>query len=470
MIQFFRFSSPLQVGVLLLLIALFRLPLLFTHAPLLWENLYYFTISHKIANGAWLYKDIIDTLPPLTGLIFGGLHALFGASKEASVIVCALLVVVQAVMFARLCNQNDILTEKGMVPALMYVLASFTLYDFAFLSPAVISNTFLLAGLHSIFKHVKSENNEGEIFTSAAFLGLAYLSLPITFLYFLLSLLTFLLYTRTSPRQYLLFFTGFAFPIMCVGTYFYLYDAFVPLCSYYFFNTLFTTHYTHDTNLGAVIFILLPVVTIVMVGMFRSFGYRRFIIYQAICQRLMFIWLLVLCVVVGVFLPNNISVFFVIVSFVAFFMSHFFLLMPSKKWGTYIVIIYLFYVGRVNYSYIKWPYIEEDLVNFNGQVCEIMPQSIPYKNKKVWVIGHNPAWYVYNTHATPFYHWPHTQAVLGKLDTYPQIIAAYKGITTDLPEIIVDEAKLMPLIFDRIPALRSKYMRLPQAHLYALVP
>ncbi len=465
MIRFFRFSGPVQFGILFLLIWLFRLPLFFTDAPLLWEDVKNLAIGEKLADGFLLYRDIIDSSAPLSALVYWFLSLVAGRSMSLLYIISGIILFVQSQIFKWICNSNEILSEKGDLPALIYVVMAGTCFDFFSLSPAFISLTFLLIAINGVFKHIKSENDEGGIFATGLILGLAYLSFAPAIIYFLLTYFTFLVFTRTHFRHYLLFATGFAFPILFCLTFFFILDAEAEFVNYYLFQFPAALGFERGFNWKIIAFLVLPSFLFTIVGIIRAATFRRFIIYQVISQRIMFIWLLFTVIIVTLFFKNFTSAFSLAIPFVSFFICHFFQLMKKKKLGGYLLLILLIYNLRMVYSYIELPYLNKNLIDFNNQVLKPSPLTGKFKDKKIWVIGNELAVYSHNKIATCYFDFQLSKSILTHPEYYDNLNHIYYSLLIDMPEVIIDNEALMPIIFEKIPLLKKAYIS-PEKGIY----
>jgi len=457
MIRFFRFSGPLQFGILFLLIWLFRLPLFFTDAPLMWQDVKNLALGEKLAEGFLLYRDVIDSSAPFSASVYWFLHILFGHSLLALYIVSGLLLFAQAQAFKWICSSNDILSDKGDIPALVYVVVACSCFDFMSLSPAFISLTFILIALNSVFKQIKSQNNEGEIFATGLYLGLAYLSFAPTLIYLLLACTTFLLFTRTNLRHYLLFFTGFLFPILFCLTFFYVLDGYTEFVSQYLFQfpAVFDFKVGFDWKIFA--FIAFPSVLLALVGIVRAVTYSRFIIYQVISQRIMFIWLLTTILIVTIFFKNLTTAFSLLIPFLAFFITHFFQLMKKKQLGGYLMLIFMVYNLRMLYSYTNIPYLNKSLINFNNQIVVEGAWNKKFEHKRVWVIGNELSLYINNSIATGYFDFNLSKSILAHPEFYVNVNHIYHTLSIDMPEVIIDKEGLLPAIMEKIPLLKNHY-------------
>ncbi|MFN0048314.1 MAG: hypothetical protein ACKVOU_04250 [Cytophagales bacterium] len=457
MIRFFRFSGPFQFGILFFMIWLFRMPLFLTDTPLLWEDVNHLALGEKLADGFLIYRDIIDSTGPLAATVYWFISVFAARSLVTFYVIAGFLLFIQSQIFKWLCSNNDILSDKGDLPALLYVVVASTCFDFFSLSPAFISLTFVLIALNSIFKHIKSENNEGEIFTTGLFLGLAYLTFAPALAFFILSFFTFAVFTRSSVRYYFLFATGFIFPTLLCLTIFFMLDGFTEFVHYYLFQ--FPAAIGFESNFGWKIlaFMVLPSFLFGLMGVIRAFTYKRFIIYQVISQRIIFIWLVVTLLIVTFFFKETTSAFSLTIPFIAFFITHFFQLIKQKKLGGYLLLIYVIYSLRMVYSYIDLPFLNKNLINFNNQVAAPSKWNKVFENKKILVIGKENAVFQNNKLATCYFDFELSQPILAHPEYYENTNHIYSAFLTDMPDVIIDNEVLMPNIVEKVPYIKNHF-------------
>lgn len=87
-------------------------------------------------------------------------------------------------------------------------------------------------------------------------------------------------------------------------------------------------------------------------------------------------------------------------------------------------------------------------------------------NKKLLVIGEDMDYYKNNSLATPYLDWRLAKRELSDLNNYENVSNIYENFRKDLPDIIIDEKKVMGNIFNRIPFLKESYLRVGKTDIY----
>ncbi|HUC76499.1 MAG TPA: glycosyltransferase family 39 protein [Vicinamibacterales bacterium] len=139
---------------------------------------YYTLVSDKLLRGAVLYRNAIDTKPPLVFLHYLAIFKLFGPDSVTAVKVVTMGCLAASSLLMR--NIDSALFPRAARPevaALLFVLASFSGWGEDFLSPntEILSNLFVLAGVLCMVK----EDFSGR----PARLLLAGISIGVAFLY-----------------------------------------------------------------------------------------------------------------------------------------------------------------------------------------------------------------------------------------------------------------------------------------------
>jgi hypothetical protein len=139
---------------------------------------YYTLVSDKLLRGAVLYRNAIDTKPPLVFLHYLSIFKLFGPDSVTAVKLVTMGCLAASSLLMRDIDQALFPRAAGRdVAALLFVLASFSGWGEDFLSPntEILSNLFVLAGVLCMVK----EDFSGR----PARLLLAGMSIGVAFLY-----------------------------------------------------------------------------------------------------------------------------------------------------------------------------------------------------------------------------------------------------------------------------------------------
>jgi hypothetical protein len=457
MIKFFKFIGPFQLGVIFILPFIFRLPLFFSSAPLLAEDLKHFIVGEKLNEGFLLYRDLIDDTSPISAIFYWIVEALFGRSIITYWLLSCLLVSIQAILLIFLCAKHELLSQKTAFIGLVYVVCSLICYDFLSLSPALISVTFLLLSMDSIFNQIKSDRSHTDFYSSGLFIGFAYLSFPPCAIFIVLFSLILFVFTRATVNNYLVFWSGFLFPILLVVSFFFWTNGLEAFLKCYVLNINFAS-VPQLVNYGVAFLIIIPTAVICLIGVLRSLSYRRFINYQVVCQRVILFVFVATILFLFSFYRDQISSFTILLPFIGFFATHFFqLIIRKKEIGDYILFLYLCYCASFIYSFLNIHFLQNDSINFNNQVVKATELNQKISNKRIAVLGNNKALLLNNKLAGPYLDWKLSKGILEKSDQYNFILAINKAFASDLPQIIVDNEQIVPRVFYRLPLLAKNY-------------
>jgi hypothetical protein len=419
-----------------------------------------------MATGSLIYRDVIASVPPGSALVYSLFGTIFGRSLVAFQIMATLLVFAHALIFRYMCNSNDLMSEKGDIPAFVYIICSVVCYDFMSLSPCLISLTFILIAFDRIFKHIRKENNESEIFATGFYLGIAYLCFAPTVIYIVMAYLAFLLYTRTSFRYYMLLLTGFIFPTLCVLTFFFYFDGLIEFLNYYIYNFPVRPDFSFDIDAGNIAIITWPILLLTILGFIVTARYKRFINYQSICQQMMFMLLVATLGVIILFFSHTLTSFMLLVPFMSFFISHFLILARRKNLVSILTMFFVLNSTQVIYSYLPISIYNADILDFNKQISLPSTWNDKYQNKKIAAFGNDISIFRNNQLGTSYFDWELSSKYLEGMDYYSKVVHVYNGISRDMPDVIIDEKNVMPKVFDRIPALAKAYKKTSLAGVY----
>ncbi|MDX2191659.1 MAG: hypothetical protein SFY32_17535 [Bacteroidota bacterium] len=469
MLKLFKYTGPVQLISILVLIYIIRLPLFFMTPPLLLEDMYHMLVGEKLANGFLLYRDILTSTPPIPAFIYWLINLLFGKSHTAFFVFSSFFAISQVLIFRYLSNNNELFSAKSDIPTLIYAVSTIVCYDFMSLSPAMISVTFILMAFNNIFRHIKAENNEGEIFATGFYIGLAYLCFAPAFIFLLMAFMSFILFTRTVFRYYMLLLMGFCFPIITLMVFFYWNDGLSSFINCYLFNFPQMALFSGKFNLSIVSVIIFPSLIMVLLGISKAFTYTRFINFQMLCNQILFAWMSITLFVIILFFSKTVSSFYLITPFAAYYISHY-ILLSKRKWISEVLFVIMFIIAlQFCYSILKIGKINQQNLAFNNQI--IWPEmDLPLlKNKRILVLGDSIELYKQSSLATPFLDWSLSKKVLVSMDKFSCVETTYDSFINEKPELVIDLNNLMPKIQSRIVPIGNMYQKIGNSNMYKLV-
>ncbi len=468
MIGFFRINDPYRLLILFLAIVLIRLPYLISAEPLFYE-LNWMLIGETMNQGNVLYKDIVQTISPLSAWVYAGIDFIFGRSILIYQILATLLIGYQFVLFNNIMLRNKAYNENSYVPAFVYALLMHSFYDFFTLSPVLISMTFILLVLDNIYLRIENKLNDNTILKTGIFMGLAVLFYLPSIIFFVATIFSFLLLTGLIFRRYLLFLYGMLLPIAAVSLYYLWHNALLDMF-YQWVLASFIINRPNVLDLSSLLLIIGIPGIVFMLALVRTFSASRFTNYQVRVQQVMF---LMFVSAWAVWLFSDVKAPFqliVFIPFIAFFIAHLLLQFKSRFVAnifTYFVTISILLITYAlfyqNFYFHQWGNFNDLLVN----------QSIyePWiADKKVLVVGDRKQIYKSSKEvATQFYSWELSQKIWKEVDKPENIIRIYEDINKHQPETIIDLTGLVGSAFKKLPLIEDKYAKV-SAQVYVLKP
>jgi hypothetical protein len=434
--------------------------------PLLVPELDWMLVGERMNAGFGLYKDIWETIEPLSGGVYFILNKMFGKSQMSYQIVALLLIYFQAMLFNLIINVNNLFNEKTLIPGLLYLLFSSLFFDFLTLSPMLMGITFIILALHFVFIQMRSGSDEESIFYTGIFIGIATLFCLPLFVFLFMALISFLLFTGLNLRKILILFVSFLFPGMLVAAY-YLFNDSLGLFMMNYFMPLLNLEKQKFVSNNGIITILFVSGVLFAVSLFLISQKSKYINYQYNCLRVNGLWLGFGLIAFFISLYQAPHILLVFVPGMAYFCTHYFILIRSTLikeltfLGVAMLILLFSYGGLTGFIFKKKP------INYDKMLVKtetLLPAEI--KDYKILVMGDNFSYYNNNKAATPYLNWRLAMRQFSDLDNYYNLSQIYENFEKDMPEVIVDEAGLVETLFSKIPPLKEKYRRMDGTNIY----
>ncbi|WP_229311672.1 hypothetical protein [Larkinella rosea] len=457
MLSFFRVNATLQIVGLMLLLLLIRLPFLLSPPPLLVPELNWMLVGEQMNNGNLLYRDIWDSVSPLSALVYWLLDMAVGRSHLAYHVAGTALAAFQVLYFNWVMNVRDIYPDRNWIPGLIYVLFLNMSFDCSTLSPVLLSTTFLLLAFGTLIKQMDRRGATDEVFEVGFYISLAALFYLPSALFILWALMALLLFTGASFRQHSLLIFGFAFPIVLTLLYYYLADSLADLNRNLLSSVFRVRQYdlTDFQTLLASMFLPFAMGTLGLLSLFRQT--TRYVNFQQRCQQIMMIWALtaVISVALMPFLAPMLFISFV--PALAFFASYYFQGI-RREWiaefiflGVFVFTLLILYQGALALV-PKW-----ELGQLSALQVKTSPIDRHIQQQRILVIGEDLSAYRNNQAATPYLNWDLAKFDLRNLDNYESVISVYDHFRKDPPSYIIDKEGVIKKLFQRAPSLSAMY-------------
>ena len=414
-------------------------------------------VGEQISQGNLLYRDIWDSVSPLSALVYWGMDTLFGRSLLALHGAATLVAVFQIVYFNYLVNTRDIFPERTFWPGLLYMLFMHLSFDCLTLSPVLMSTSFLLLAFGTLVRQMDRRGATDEVFEVGFYIGIAALFYLPSALFIIWAVLSLLFYTGATFRQYSLSLFGFLFPFAATILFYYLFDSLDDFNRNLLAAVFRVRQYSLSDfqSLLVSLFIPLGLGVLGFVSLLNRSG--RYVNFQQRIQQIMAIWFVVVVLTIGLMPFLAPMMFLSFVPPMAYF-TYFYFESVRRAWLAevmftlaFILILLFFYQGALG------------LIPGSGlgrlSSLQVRPSPLPatIRNQRILIIGEDLSAYRYNRLATPYLNWDLSKYDLKNLDNYESVINIFDHFRKDPPDYILDRENVVEKLFQRAPALANQY-------------
>ncbi len=460
LLRVFRVNDPYRLLGILVALILISLPLFIDPAELTLNELKSMVLGEALNDGKHLYSQLFTNTPPLASWIFGWIDFVVGRSLTARHIISFLLIFFQGAYFAILLINNKAQNESTYLPALIFGVLCFFSFDMLSLSGELLASTFLLFVLNNLFKEVEFRIQQDSIVLNlGVYLGVASL-LVFSYVVFLPgTLIILILFTRITIRKGLLLIFGFLLPHALILVVYYIKGD---------VNFLWSNFYESQQWLGknllsfsSMVYLSAIPITYFVFSLVMLNREARLTKYQSQLLQIMFLWLVVAIIEIALAGKMNPQRVITYAPPLAYFTSHFLLLIRRKWIGE--TMLWIFIGGIIMIGYLA-RYERIKAISYKNLFYEGSEYADLIKGKRVLVLGNDWGLYEANRLATYFYDWQLAQDVFTNPDYFENVVLIDQSFAQDAPDVIVDKENLMAKILERIPRLRKEYTR--QGDLY----
>jgi hypothetical protein len=459
LIRYFRINDPYRLVGLFILLLIIYIPLFIYDNPLTIPELKNLLVGEKQNEGYSMYQEVVDNTAPLAAWTHEILDSLFGRSILVRHIFAFLIIFLQSAYVGILFISKKVFSENTYIPSFLFSTLFFFSCDTLTLSNELLGSGFLLVALNNLFQEIefRSEGDES-IFNVGLCVSLASLFSFSFIVYLFAAIVILLLFTRSNLRKFLLLVFGFLLPHLLTISIAYLNDATREIWEYYYLSNLSfeRTELVNTTTLLTLSAIPVFYFVVSMVILNRE---ARFSKYQSQILQTVLLWLLFSLIFVFYtkdLRPQSLIVF---IPGLSFLFTHFFLLIRRQKfvqlnsWILLVGIVGVAYLGRF-----------EKIKSIDYSSLWVKNQSDKIQGKRILVLENSLPLYYDNALATPFLNWKLSQEIFRHPDYYENVTQVYHSFRTDPPDLVLDKENLLEDFLDRMPEIKSGYMR--QGDLY----
>ena len=454
MLSFFRINDPYRLVGVLVISSLICLPLFIDSPGNTLPEVDSIIIGKKITQGYSLYNELIDSTPPLASWFYGACDYVFGNSLTARHIASLLILFLQGAFLSIVFIDKKVFAENTYLPAFLFSIFTCISFDMLSLTAELPALGFLLLALNNLFKEIEFRVPSDE---TIAFIGL-YVSIAslLSFSYLIYMpgvFLILIIFTRTSPRRYILFLVGFLLPHLLLASFYYL-NRTLPELWFNFYVSGFSFFSVNLITAKSLLLLCAVPCTMLFIALFILNRQAHLTKYQL--QLFQAFFLLLLLGVGKLFITDDLRPqnLLPLVPSVIFYLTHFILSIRRKKFAELSLLLLLIAIPTVAYLA---RYKKVDLISFNKLLVK---ESSQPKNKKILVLAYQPQLFINNTLATGFYEWRLCKEIFNTPDYYENVLLVNASLTNDLPEVIIDPNNLMESFFKKLPMLAAEYNKI----------
>ncbi|MFK7772156.1 MAG: DUF6427 family protein [Saprospiraceae bacterium] len=160
--------------------------------------------------------------PGSAGVLSHVVYSYVGTHGWLPDLLSLILVLLQALLLNILSARFRVSKEVTMFPGLFYILLMSTLPSFLHLSPVVMSNTFLILAISSLFNAYKKSSVAGSIFNVGFWISMASLFYFSNFVFIFLAIFGLATLRNIRISEVFMIIIGMITPLFLTGTIFYL--------------------------------------------------------------------------------------------------------------------------------------------------------------------------------------------------------------------------------------------------------
>ncbi len=465
MLTYFRVNDPYRIIGIFALVILTRLPFLLSGEHLTVPELSWMLVGEKMAEGHRLYVGVWDNIGPLSALVYQIIEFFFNRNQWIYVVIASLLITFQSLIFNNFLLNKKAYNESTYVPALIYILLSCFSFDFYILSPVLLSLTWVLLAMRNVFYRVESQSRDSRVLSTGLYLGIAALFYLPNVLYLASTFVSYLLFASISPRRYLLLFYGFALPFLLAFTYFFFFDALDPFINQYLTSfQLIDSH--HFITLGVAGLISIVPLLFLVVSIYRLSQYRRFTNQQSKLQQIMLLKLMAAILTIVLVKERAPYHLLLLVPPIAFFATYFLLMIHRILIAELVTLAFAVLLVLNGYAFLFGFFSMDKAVNTANLLVRPTAYDKVVEGKKTLLLGDDINVYRRAQLATPYLDWQLSSQQLEEIKYFENLSQIYVNFTKDMPDVIIDEADLMPQLSERIPVIKQGYKKVPHQPIY----
>lgn len=447
MLRFFRINDPYRLVFVFLILVLIRFGQSFFMNEISYFELKWLLLGEWLSEGFTMYGEAFDYTGPLAAMVYKYLDVLFGRSLFAHHTISSFIIIIQAGIFNQLLLKNKAYDENSYLPAFLYVILMIAVPDFMALSPHLLSLTFVLLALRNVLRRIDNQATDELFLNSGLFTGIATMLFLPSIVFFLVFLVSLILFSTAVARRLLLYCFGFLLVFAMCTLYFYWtgsYNLFIGS----FLIKGFLLPASELINLNGYLILSGPFILIFLLSVAKTWSSARLTNFQQKIQQV--IWLMFLGGFSTLFLSNekvgHELVFSVPV--IAYFWTHYFVLLKRRLFRAIMPGLMIF--GLIGFSVFTYTDLVRDIT---------VADSERKAQNGTMILGERLGAYKESEMLSPCFNQVLCEDAFDRIDYYESAVRVYEIIRKSDPDKIIDETGIAPSLFQRFPNLAVQYRK-----------
>jgi hypothetical protein len=454
-LRYFRVNDPYRLLGLLVLMTLASLPLLIDLPSMTIQELKGFVLG-EVVGSKKLYVEVIDRTAPMMALTDGFLDYLFGRSVLARHILALILIFFQTAYFGILLINSKAYNESNYVPSLIFGFLCFFSFDMLATTPELLASTLLLLALANLFREIEFRvDRDSLVLNTGIFLGLASLFIFSYAVFLIGSIVILVIFARATFRKILLMLFGYGLVHAVVLIVYYSSGRLDDLWTHFYIAN-FSVAGTGLVEMKSILFLGAIPIAYFVFSLFMLTREARFTKYQSQLFQVIFFWLAIAVIQAWLAPERTPHSFFTFVPSLAYFISHYLLLIRRKFISE--SMLWLLIAGLITVN-LASRYNRIERVDLSSLFPKPSDYASMISNKKVMIVGDDISLFQRNRLAGYFLDWDLSKKYFESPDYYESIVKISDSITSDPPDVIIDELGMMDAVAERIPYLRANYRK-----------
>ncbi len=406
-------------------------------------------LGERLADGHFLYLDVIDDTGPLSAAFFAIVDFFFGRNNLAYELIGRTLILIQVIYWNTILIKYRVFDDNTYLPAIIMLALFHISFDLLSLSPTLLGSTFLILALGQLFSQtvLQKETSESTLLIGL-YAGLATGFNPNYILFLPYMIFTGIAISGFSFRQLMLSLVGYFLPILLISVYYFWNDGLEA--AFDIWPLIFQSDkYQFQSYLSWLILGAFPIV-LALVGYFLSAVLRGSTINQQKQRQLIIIWIFFSAVEFFLIKRQASYQLVIFIPGLTYLITQFFLHMGRgmiAKLSFYILII-----GLPGFAFWYW----HGTVETHSEYFVEDSPPIKYQGS-VMILGEDISPYLHSEMSGPFLNYKLSKLYLERERDLPQRAKLFQLLQLEKADVVLDQDGVFNKLLQDYPELSKQY-------------